>query len=159
MLQNMNYLTKHHKNIFIAFIAVLSVLVVVLVFAVPAYAITDNSAGGGGSADGYQADPACDDPELDSDCTDPAIECGKSGSGDCGLFDKYLNPIVVFLSAAVGVAVTIGIIIGGIQYASSGGDPGKAAKARDQIRNSIITLVAFLLLWALINWIVPGGLN
>lgn len=100
------------------------------------------------------------DPETDSACKDTSLEeCGESGSGDCGLFDKYINPMIVFLSALVGIAVTIGLVTGGIQYASAGSDPGAVAKARAKIRNSIFALVAFLFLFALINWLVPGGLG
>ena len=100
------------------------------------------------------------DPETDSSCKDTSLEeCGKSGSGDCGLFDKYINPMIVFLSAMVGIAVTIGIVSGGIQYAAAGSDPGAVAKARAKIRNSIFALVAFLFLFALVNWLVPGGLG
>jgi hypothetical protein len=70
----------------------------------------------------------------------------------------YINPFINFLAALVGVAVVISIVIGGIQYSSSGGDPAKAAAAKNRIRNAIVALVAFFFLYALLNFLIPGGL-
>ena len=123
--------------------------------------------------------PICD-PETDPKCADPAapvcntnadgtvtcevaenpVECGSgSGAGKCDLYTKYINPIIDFLAAVVGIAVTIGIVSGGVRYSAAGSDPGAVAKARAQIRNSIIALVVFLFLWAILNWLQPGGLQ
>src|SRR5690242_17108405 len=54
---------------------------------------------------------------------DPAatIECDEEASVDeqgCNIVSKYLNPFIKVLTVLVGVAVVIGIIVGGIQYAS-----------------------------------------
>ena len=97
----------------------------------------------------------------DSGCTDPAAagngNC-SNGLTSCDLLSKYINPFINFLSALVAVAVTISIIIGGIQYGSSGGDPSKVTAAKTRIRNSIIALVAFLFLYSFLNFLLPGGL-
>ncbi|MEI6751401.1 MAG: hypothetical protein WCK69_02490, partial [Candidatus Saccharibacteria bacterium] len=42
---------------------------------------------------------------------------------------KYINMAITFLSAGVGLVVIIMIIIGGIQYTSSSGDPQKVGAA------------------------------
>ena len=73
-------------------------------------------------------------------------------------FAKYINPIISLLSALVGVAVVISIIVGAIQFSSAGGDPQKTAAAKDRIRNSIIALVAFVFLFSAIQWLIPGGI-
>ncbi len=92
------------------------------------------------------------------------IVAAGEGPGDCNDIRKcdiiyyYVNPFVNFLAALVGVAVVASIIIGGIQYSSSGGDPSKASAAKNRIRNAIIALVAFILLWAMLNFLIPGGL-
>lgn len=104
---------------------------------------------------GSSLDPICD--PADKECQDPAMDCGKSGSGDCGLFEKYINPMISFLSAVVGIAATIGIIVGGIRYMMASDDPGAVSKARALIRNSIVALVVYLLLFALVSWLQPGG--
>jgi hypothetical protein len=75
----------------------------------------------------------------------------------CDIVGKYINPFITFLTALVGVAVTISIIIGGIQYGSSAGDPQKTSAAKNRIRNSIIALFAFMFLYTFLQFIVPGG--
>jgi hypothetical protein len=76
----------------------------------------------------------------------------------CSLIYSYVDPFIDFLAALVGVAVVVSIVIGGIQYSSSAGDPGKASAAKNRIRNAIIALVTFLLLYAMLNFLIPGGL-
>jgi hypothetical protein len=76
----------------------------------------------------------------------------------CGLIDKYVNPLINVLSAAVGLIVVIMIIIGGIQYASAGGDSKKVADAKARITNALIALLTFIFLFAVLQWLVPGGL-
>lgn len=90
---------------------------------------------------------------------DPAVNGGNCSSVQhCDLISKYINPFINFLAALVGVAVVISIVIGGIQYGSSAGDPAKVTAAKNRIRNAIIALVTFLLLYALLNFLIPGGL-
>ena len=88
---------------------------------------------------------------------DPALtKC--NGPNSCDLVKKYLDPLINVLAAAVGVVVTISIVIGGIQYASSAGDPGKTSAAKQRITNAIIALIGFFLLYAVLSWLMPGGL-
>lgn len=82
---------------------------------------------------------------------------GKSRESGCGIVEKYLNPLINLLSAAVGMIVIIMIIVGGIQYASAGGDAGKVAAAKSRIFNAIFALIVFLFLYAILQWLVPGG--
>ena len=86
----------------------------------------------------------------------PTANCKSLNS--CDIISKYVNPLINFLSALVGVGVVISIIIGGIQYSSSEGDPGKASAAKNRIRNAIIALITFIILYAMLNFLVPGGL-
>jgi hypothetical protein len=91
--------------------------------------------------------------------SDPALNNTKCPTvAKCDLVQGYINPFINFLAALVGVAVVISIVIGGIQYSSSGGDPAKAAAAKNRIRNAIVALVAFFFLYALLNFLIPGGL-
>ena|ERR1044072_241133 len=70
---------------------------------------------------------------------------------------KYINPLIKILGALVGVAVTISIVIGGIQYSSSGGDPSKVTAAKQRITKALVALAAFILLYVFMNWVLPGG--
>lgn len=91
------------------------------------------------------------------DSTDPALQCAANpGSGKCDLMAKYVNPFIGFLSALVGIAVTIGIISGGIRYAGAGDDPQKMNAAKQQITTAIIALVAYIFLYVLIKWLAPN---
>lgn len=74
------------------------------------------------------------------------------------LFTAYINPFVAFLSAIAGIIIVISIIVGGLQYSSAGGDPGKVAAAKQRITNAIIALLFLIFLFAFLQWLVPGGL-
>jgi Type IV secretion system pilin len=114
---------------------------------------------GNGRTDGESSKNAANTvPQANlKDAEDPALKCasGDTSNIDCDLIKKYLNPIIGFLSAFVGIAVTIGIISGGIRYASASDDPQKSAAGRQMIRNAIIALVAYIFLYAAIKWLVP----
>jgi hypothetical protein len=92
--------------------------------------------------------------------TDPAATGGGNCAdvNTCDLVTKFIKPFVNFLIALVGIAVVISIIIGGIQYGSSAGDPQKVTAAKNRIRNAVVALVTFLFLYALLNFLIPGGL-
>jgi len=63
-----------------------------------------------------------------------------------------------WLSIGVLIAVVAGIIIGAIQYSTAQGDSSKAKEAMVKIRNAALALGLYFLMWALLNFIVPGGL-
>jgi len=95
------------------------------------------------------------------DAADSAVtsgNCKDVKGGKCDLIKNYIQPLIDLLSAGVGVAVVISIIIGGIQYSSSAGDSSKITAAKNRIRNSIIALLMFLFLVAFLNFLIPGGL-
>lgn len=72
-------------------------------------------------------------------------------------FGKYINPVVNLLSALVGIVVVIGIVLGAVQFGSSAGDPQKAANGKNHIRNALLGLLAYLLLYAFLQFMIPGG--
>ncbi len=102
-------------------------------------------------------DPADDTPKKPSTDGkgDPALSCDVNS--DCNLYEKYVNPIITLLAGFVAIAVTIGIISGGIRYAGAGDDPQKIGAAKRQIQNAIIALLAFIFLYAAIQWLVPSA--
>ena len=81
---------------------------------------------------------------------------GKTAPTSC-LFAKYINPLIQLLSALVGIAVVISIIYGGIQYVTSAGDPQRAEAGKKRIIESLVGLVAFMLLYAFLQFVMPGG--
>jgi hypothetical protein len=84
--------------------------------------------------------------------------CGPNAS-ECNEFvETYINPAILVLSALVGVAAVISIIIAGIQYSGSADDPGVVSKAKQRIFNTILGIVAYIFFFAFINYLVPGGI-
>lgn len=83
-------------------------------------------------------------------------DAGKDAKA-CDLFG-YINDAIKLLSAMIGIVVTIMIIAGGIMYSSAGGDPNKVQKAKSLIFKGVFALVGYGLLFAVLNWLVPGGI-
>lgn len=100
--------------------------------------------GGSGSGDGL------DDPALSA-----SARCTKD---DCSIIDNYVNPFITVLTVVVGIAIVIGIIWGAIEIITSAGDPQKNASGKNHIRNAVIATVGYLLLFAFLQWIIPGGI-
>lgn len=78
-------------------------------------------------------------------------------SSHCDLIKTYVNPLINLLSAMFGLIAVASIIMGGIQYAASEGDPQKAAQAKSRIYNTLIAIFAYLFLYAFLQFLVPGG--
>lgn len=96
----------------------------------------------------------CEDDD-EGNCAKTAFEwCGRTeGVGIQCLF----RDILTFLSVVVGIAVVVGVVIGGITYSTSQGNPAQVQKGITIITNAVIGLVLYLLLWAIIQWLIPGG--
>jgi len=65
---------------------------------------------------------------------------------------NIINVIIGFL----GLAAVIVIILGGVQYTTSAGDPGKVKKAKDTILYGIVGLVIALLAFAIVNFVMSS---
>jgi len=50
------------------------------------------------------------------------------------------------------------IVVAGIQYTTSQGNPQKTAEAKNRLVNAIIGLAMFIFAVALLNYLVPGGI-
>ena len=83
---------------------------------------------------------------------------------DFGCSHKIGNPItdmtfaiIRLLSDGVGIVVIGSIIVGGIQYSASHGDPQAAAAASNRIRSSLVALFIFIFAYAILNYVIPAG--
>lgn len=105
------------------------------------------------------ADPICHcSPEGDCDDGKPAaVECSSAAGLKNNCIVKDINQIVNFLSAGVAVVVVGVIIVGGIQYSMAGDKPEAVSAAKQRIINGLIALVAFILTFAFLQWLIPGG--
>jgi hypothetical protein len=89
------------------------------------------------------------------------IDCGNvnvdgEGIENTGLWSLLLTAINI-LTGGVGIAAIGGIVYASILYTSAGGNQEQVKKARGIIMNVVIGVVAFALMYALLNFIIPGG--
>lgn len=76
----------------------------------------------------------------------------------CDLIKKYVNPTINLLSVIFGIVAAGSLIMGGIQFSTSEGDPQKAAHAKDRISGTIVAIFAYAFIYAFLQFLVPGGL-
>lgn len=108
------------------------------------------------------ADTVINDPVKGNDCggvQTAIIKCDADNSGDLnknGIWALLLIVINV-MTAGVGVLAVGGIVYGSILYTTAEDKADQVNKATDIIRNVVIGLISFALMWALLNFIIPGG--
>lgn len=68
----------------------------------------------------------------------------------------YLNIVINVVLGVMGVVSVVMIILGGINYTTSQGDPTKAGKAQKTIIFSIVGLVVALLAFAIVNFVLTN---
>jgi hypothetical protein len=66
--------------------------------------------------------------------------------------------IIRFLSFGVGIVVIASVVLAGVQYTTSEGNPEKTAQAKGRVQTSIIALVLYVFTFAIVQFLVPGGL-
>lgn len=103
--------------------------------------------GGSGSA-------SLPDPTTSTDCK--AANVRGLNENNCGII-KLITVVTNVLSGIVGVVIVAMLIVGGIQYSTAGPDPSKVQAARQKISNAILALILFIFGFALLQWLVPGG--
>jgi hypothetical protein len=107
----------------------------------------------------YVADVTCPSGQtLQSDGNTCCPNSVPTNNDMACLFAKYINPAVQLLSAAIGLVVVIATIVGAIEYITSEGDPQRANAGRKHITNALLALFAFVLLYAFLQFLIPGGL-
>ena len=77
---------------------------------------------------------------------------GKGG----GVYTILLMILNVLL-AGIGALAVLGVTIAGIQYLTAGDNEQKVAKAKQRILNVVIGLALYAALWAILQWLIPGG--
>lgn len=106
---------------------------------------------------------ACD-PATQSCCggvETSLITCDQTGEGEdvtnTGVWGILLL-VLNILTAGVGVVALGGIVYGAVLYISAGGSPEQIKKAIGIFTNVVIGVIAFAGMYALLNFLVPGGL-
>lgn len=91
-----------------------------------------------------------------TDCAGVKLSIGVDCGNNSNPIYAYLQGIIVFMGGLIGLFVVISLVVAGIQYASSGGEPANIAKAKERIFNAVIGLLLYIMLAAIIRYIVPG---
>ena len=81
-------------------------------------------------------------------------EVCDSGDGDSVI--QILNLIVDIMTVGIGILGVIGITIVGIQYLTAGGSEEKTRKAKRRMFEIVIGLVAYVLIYAALKWLLPS---
>ncbi len=96
---------------------------------------------------------------------DAVAEC--DGQGSAAKLQKCLddNPIIKLVNWAIsiigglaGVVIVAVIVVGGIQYATSGANPQAVGAAKGKIINAITALLMLIFMYSFLQWLVPGGI-
>ncbi|HEX3081684.1 MAG TPA: hypothetical protein VHQ86_00350 [Candidatus Saccharimonadia bacterium] len=105
-------------------------------------------------------------------CIAIPIVGGASGGGSCpagqyevpndpasgGAIVFYLKWVLKFLSALIGVIIILMIVISGIQYMTSAGNSSRISGAKTRLVSAFIALVLFMFMFAILNFLIPGGI-
>lgn len=70
---------------------------------------------------------------------------------------QQMTQIIQFLTIGVSVVITIIVIIGGFQYMTARNNPQAVTGAKKKIAAALIAFVAYMLLWAFMQYLIPGG--
>ena len=71
--------------------------------------------------------------------------------------EDILNMSLVVVTTGAGIAAVGSIIFAGILYITARDNAGQVSKAKTMIMNTVIGIIAYILMWAFLEWIIPGG--
>ena len=83
----------------------------------------------------------------------------NSAGADTGAETDVTNTVGTALNVVFGIVAIIAvvmIVIGGVSYTTSQGDPGKVKKGNDTIMYGIIGLVISILAFAIVNFVLQA---
>jgi hypothetical protein len=86
-------------------------------------------------------------------------DCGEHGAKNASNTNDLMttvNTIINVIIGVIGFVAVVVIILGGVQYTTSAGDPGKVKKAKDTILYGIVGLVIALLAFAIVNFVLSS---
>lgn len=98
----------------------------------------------------------CPAGSLNSEAKNKALCNVKSdAAGASNLFGTIQTAVNVVLSV-LGIVTVLMIVLGGVNYTTSQGDPGKTKKAKDTIVFGIIGLIIAMLAFAIVNFVLTS---
>lgn len=83
-----------------------------------------------------------------------SIKIGCAGKGNPILDMTFA--FIRFLSYGAGLVIVGSLILAGIQYSTSRGDPQASAAAQKRIQSTILALLIFIFASAILDYVLPG---
>lgn len=80
----------------------------------------------------------------------------KEDDKGCGTY-MVINFIIEILTYGIGIAAAIGLSVSGIKYLTAKGNEAQTTKSKRRIYEIFIGLLAYSILWAILNFALPGG--
>ena len=68
-----------------------------------------------------------------------------------------IGSVLEILTYGVGILGVLGLVLVGTKYLTAGGNEEQTQKAKRRLLEIVIGLVAYVILWAIVNWLMPGG--
>ncbi|MBR3368853.1 hypothetical protein IKG45_03655 [Candidatus Saccharibacteria bacterium] len=117
---------------------------------------------GGGSNPGGGSNSGGGEPEITTETYEGGgapemviLKMCQNTSGS-GTITCVLNLVVNIMTYGIGVLGVVGIVLSGIQYITSQGDPAKMTKAKNRIIQVVIGLVIYAVMYSALVFLVPG---
>lgn len=85
------------------------------------------------------------------------VTVGKDGVENTGVWSILLT-VINLLTAGIAIVAIGGIIYGAVLYTSAGSSQEQVKKSMDIIKNVVIGIVAYALMYSGLNFLIPGGL-
>ncbi|MDF2461227.1 MAG: hypothetical protein K0S68_630 [Candidatus Saccharibacteria bacterium] len=85
-------------------------------------------------------------------------KCVNNSSANGGAIVNYLKTILKLLGGAIGLFIILMLIIAGIGYITSFGDPTQIKNSKGRVVNALTALLLYLMMFALLQFLVPGGI-
>lgn len=134
------------KKITSLFCGTVLALAMLVGFSAPAFAQTD------------QKDVKCGTDQVAVGVAINGSNCINKGTTvQDNVIIVWISSIIKFLTVGVGLAATGGVVYGGFLYLTARGNAGRTQKGVVTIVNALIGVTLYALAFAIINFLVPGG--
>lgn len=97
-----------------------------------------------------------------AECPEGCVETAILGENHCSCDDgkgggiiHILELVVEIMTVGIGILAAIGIGVAGVQYLTAGGSEEQTRKAKRRIFEIVIGLAAYVLIYALLYFLLP----
>ncbi len=104
------------------------------------------------SASAIKVIPSCDDGAAGASSSTKDI-CGDESAGPDKL-PKLVQNVINTVLIILGMAAVIMIIVGGVRYVTSNGDPQQVKSAKDTVMYSVIGVIVAIMAFAIVNFVL-----